>query len=58
MDSDTLALLTIPLGVAKVLLGDMAECGLITVHQTATANGNPTQDCALMERVLSGLRRL
>ncbi|MFI1202721.1 DUF742 domain-containing protein [Streptomyces sp. NPDC020883] len=56
--AEVAALLTIPLGVAKVLLGDMAECGLITVHQTATTNGDPTPDCVLMERVLSGLRRL
>jgi hypothetical protein len=51
------ALLTIPLGVARVLLGDMAGLGVVTVHQTATTSGNEP-DLALMERVLSGLRRL
>ncbi|MFI1161982.1 DUF742 domain-containing protein [Streptomyces sioyaensis] len=55
--AEVAALLSLPLGVAKVLLGDMAERGLIAVHQTATTNGT-TPDCALMERVLSGLRRL
>jgi hypothetical protein len=51
------ALLSLPLGVARVLLGDMAGLGLINVHETASANGD-TPDLALMERVLSGLRRL
>ena len=51
------ALLSVPLGVAKVLLSDMAEHGLISVHQTATPDGE-SPDYALLERVLSGLRRL
>jgi hypothetical protein len=51
------ALLSVPLGVAKVLLSDMAEQGLISVHQTATSDGD-SPDYALLERVLSGLRRL
>jgi hypothetical protein len=51
------ALLAIPLGVARVLLGDMAGLGVVTVHQTASSTGNEP-DLALMERVLSGLRRL
>jgi hypothetical protein len=51
------ALLSLPLGVARVLLGDMAGLGFVTVHQTASSAGN-MPDLALMERVLSGLRRL
>ena len=51
------ALLGIPLGVAKVLLGDMAERGLLDVHATAVAEGD-IPDLGLMERVLSGLRKL
>ena len=51
------ALLSVPLGVARVLLGDMAGLGLVTVHQTASSAGS-APDLALMERVLSGLRRL
>jgi hypothetical protein len=51
------ALLSIPLGVARVLLGDMAGLGMVTVHQTASSTGKEP-DLALMERVLSGLRRL
>jgi Protein of unknown function (DUF742) len=51
------ALLSLPLGVARVLLGDMAGLGMVTVHQTASSTGKEP-DLALMERVLSGLRRL
>ncbi|WP_228047024.1 DUF742 domain-containing protein [Saccharopolyspora montiporae] len=51
------AMLGVPLGVAKVLLGDMADLGLVTVHNTVTENGS-TSHLQLMERVLSGLRRL
>ena len=55
--AEVAALLKIPLGVARVLLGDMAGIGVVTVHQTASSTGN-MPDLALMERVLSGLRRL
>jgi Protein of unknown function (DUF742) len=51
------SLLGIPLGVAKVLLGDMAGLGLVIVHKTATGGANKAH-LMLMERVLSGLRRL
>ncbi|MEV0679453.1 DUF742 domain-containing protein [Actinosynnema sp. NPDC050436] len=53
--AEVAALLRLPLGVAKVLLGDMAERGLVDVHGTAST-GEPDLD--LMERVLAGLRRL
>jgi hypothetical protein len=55
--AEVAALLSLPLGVARVLLGDMAGLGVVTVHQTASSSGN-VPDLALMERVLSGLRRL
>jgi hypothetical protein len=55
--AEVAALLALPLGVARVLLGDMAGLGVVTVHQTASTTGN-LPDLALMERVLSGLRRL
>ncbi|GAB3283398.1 DUF742 domain-containing protein [Parasphingorhabdus pacifica] len=51
------ALLSVPIGVARVLLADMAELGLITVHQTVSESGSAPH-LMLMERVLSGLRRL
>jgi Protein of unknown function (DUF742) len=55
--AEVAALLRVPLGVAKVLLGDMAERGLIDVHATASSDGEQP-DLGLMERVLAGLRRL
>jgi hypothetical protein len=55
--AEVAALMSLPLGVARVLLGDMAGLGVVTVHQTASSAGN-LPDLALMERVLSGLRRL
>lgn len=51
------ALLSVPVGVARVLLSDMAELGLITVHHTVSESGG-APNMMLMERVLSGLRRL
>ncbi|HEY3869398.1 MAG TPA: DUF742 domain-containing protein [Actinocrinis sp.] len=50
------ALMRMPLGVARVMVGDMAEAGLIAVHQPETNEGKP--DLALLERVLIGLRNL
>ncbi|GGS30854.1 MULTISPECIES: DUF742 domain-containing protein [Actinokineospora] len=54
--AEVAALLALPLGVVKVLLGDLAGRGLIAVHRTGHAGAAP--DLGLMERVLSGLRRL
>jgi hypothetical protein len=48
--------LGVPLGVARVLVGDMAEEGLVRVHQPGNEEGQPSR--ALLERVLSGLRKL
>jgi Protein of unknown function (DUF742) len=50
------AVLRMPLGVARVLIGDMAVEGLVRVHQADHAQGRP--DLNLLERVLSGLRKL
>jgi hypothetical protein len=55
--AEVAALLSLPLGVARVLLAEMAGIGLIVVHRSANSSGDmPGMD--LMERVLSGLRRL
>lgn len=55
--AEVAALISVPLGVARVLIADMTELGLVTVHGQAPAeNGEP--DLALLERVLSGLRQL
>jgi hypothetical protein len=51
------ARLDVPLGVAKVLISDLAEAGLLTVHRNADPAGGEAH-LMLMERVLSGLRRL
>lgn len=55
--AEVAARLTLPLGVARVLLGDMARIGLVSVHTTAgDETGQP--ELALLEKVLSGLRQL
>lgn len=55
--AEVAALLGIPLGVARILVGDMAGMGLVTVHRTGSP-GDEAPGVALLERVLSGLRRL
>lgn len=55
--AEVAALLHLPLGVARVLAGDMAADGLLSVHETASVDGEGP-DIALMERILGGLRRL
>lgn len=55
--AEVAALLVLPLGVARVLLADMANIGLVVVHRTATSSGEAPES-GFMERVLSGLRRL
>jgi len=55
--AEVAALMVVPLGVARVLIADMAGMGLVTVHGGASQD-NETPDLALLERVLSGLRRL
>lgn len=50
------ALLNMPLGVTRVLVGDLAEGGFVNVQQPGHAGGRP--DVTLLERVLIGLRSL
>lgn len=52
------AVLRMPLGVARVLIGDMAVEGLVRVHQADLSQGQGRPDLNLLERVLSGLRKL
>jgi hypothetical protein len=52
------AVLRVPLGVARVLISDAADAGLVTVHRTISGNDGAEAHLVLMERVLSGLRRL
>src|SRR5690606_3178182 len=50
--------LRVPLGVARVLISDAADEGLVTVHRTVSGDEGAEAHLMLMERVLSGLRRL
>ncbi|MFE9428389.1 DUF742 domain-containing protein [Kitasatospora sp. NPDC006697] len=53
------ALTGVPLGVARILVADLAEAGLVAIHQPAAAGETGgTPDVTLLERVLSGLRKL
>jgi hypothetical protein len=45
--------LNLPLGVVRVLVGDMADEHLVIVHRSAHVGDRP--DPALLERVLDGL---
>jgi hypothetical protein len=46
----------LPLGVTRVLVGDLATQGVVTVHRAPSHAGGP--DVALLEQVLDGLQRL
>ncbi|MGH3432329.1 MAG: DUF742 domain-containing protein [Thermocrispum sp.] len=50
--------LRMPLGVARVLVSDAADAGLVNVHKTLSGSDGAEAHLLLMERVLSGLRRL
>jgi hypothetical protein len=52
------AILRVPLGVARVLISDAADAGWVVVHKTISGNDGAEAHLVLMERVLSGLRRL
>ena len=48
-----------PLGVARVIVADMAAEGLVAVHEpTSLEDETDAVGTELLERVLSGLRRL
>jgi hypothetical protein len=49
--------LRLPLGVVRVLIGDMASMGLVLIHQSGLVVGD-RPSIEFLERVLSGLRRL
>lgn len=55
--AEVAALLSVPLGVARVIIDDMAGAGLLLVHPRAVGGtGAPSHD--IMQRVLDGLHRL
>jgi hypothetical protein len=50
------ARLELPLGVARVLIGDMADQGFLILHRPTGVGDRP--DLALLQRVLYGLNQL
>ena len=50
------AQLHLPLGVVRILVGDMADEQLVLVHRPTQAGDRP--DLALLERVLDGLHAI
>jgi Protein of unknown function (DUF742) len=48
------ALLRVPVGVTRILVGDLADDGLVLVHEQS----DDTPGAEIPERVLGGLRRL
>jgi hypothetical protein len=50
------ALLSLPLGVVKVLVADLLGADLVTVHATLDDDTDTDERRELIERVLSGLR--
>ncbi|KJE24325.1 Protein of unknown function (DUF742) [Frankia torreyi] len=50
------ARLDLPLGVVRVLVGDMLDAGLVTVNRPGRSSDRPS--AALIEKVLDGLQAL
>ncbi|WP_026452780.1 DUF742 domain-containing protein [Saccharomonospora iraqiensis] len=55
--AEVAALLGMPLGVVRILVGDVAGLGLVLVHSASSMVGD-RPSIEFMERVLSGLRRI
>ncbi len=53
--AEVAALVGVPFGVARVLVGDLMDDGLVMVHDSSAADG---PDNRILEKVLHGLRRL
>ena len=50
------AALQVPVGVARVLVGDLAGAGYLAVHLPRPAAGDGAPDPAILGRLLDGLR--
>ena len=50
------ALASMPIGVVRVLLGDLVQQGLVRVQATITESSSKDERIELIERTLSGLR--
>ncbi|WP_326708042.1 DUF742 domain-containing protein [Streptomyces sp. NBC_01474] len=53
--AEVAALLDLPLGVARVLIADLAESGLITLTHPDDTVTDGVRDTALLERILTAL---
>jgi hypothetical protein len=56
--AEVAARMQLPLGVARVLVADMASEGMVAVYEPTSFDTNDSVGTELLERVLSGLRRL
>jgi hypothetical protein len=56
--AEVAARMQLPLGVARVLIADMAADGMVAVYEPTSFESNDSVGTELLERVLSGLRRL
>lgn len=56
--AEVAARMKLPLGVARVLVADMAAEGLVAIYEPTSFDENDAVGTELLERVLSGLRRL
>ena len=56
--AEVAAHLQIPLGVARVLVSDLADDNLVIIHPPPDETGGGAQDPKLLEKVLHGLRTL
>jgi len=56
--AEVAAHLRVPLGVARVLVGDLLSSGQVTVRDVLTEDATWDERNDLLERVLSGLRTL
>lgn len=54
--AEVAARIRLPLGVVRVLIGDLVDRGVVRVHTYANPDARP--DTALLQRVLTGLRNL
>jgi hypothetical protein len=54
--AEVAALLSLPLGVARVLVADLVDGGFVVVEGTLTDSADTGERRRLIERVLSGLR--
>ena len=50
--------LSLPLGVVRVLVGDLADDGLVVVHSGSPTTASPATNLTVLESVLNGISSL